>query len=278
MQNLTELIRTALAEDLGDDGDITTLATVDADASGSARIIAKAEGVVAGGFVVEKVFSFVAPELNVDVLAEDGSTVTPGQTLISIRGPQRGILTGERTALNFYGRMSGIATLTARFVEAVRETGATILDTRKTNPGMRALEKYAVRMGGGKNHRIGLFDMMLVKENHIVAAGGIKPAVERCRAYLQANNLTRKIEVETKNPDEVEAALALAVDRIMLDNMSIDEIQKAVQIVNHHIELEVSGGVTLESVRRVAETGVDFISVGQLTHSPDALDISLLME
>jgi nicotinate-nucleotide pyrophosphorylase (carboxylating) len=278
MHNLTELIRTALAEDLGEHGDITTQATVDAEAVGKARIVAKAPGIIAGEFVVEQVFKTVDPKLKIDVLVEDGSPVTAGLNVILVHGPQRGILMGERTALNFLCHLSGIATLTARFVTAVAGTNAKILDTRKTNPGMRTLEKYAVKMADGHNHRAGLYDMMLIKENHIAAAGSITTAVRRCRDYLVEQQLARKIEVETQTLKEVEEAVALHVDRIMLDNMSLETIQHAVNLVAGRVKIEASGGVTIENVRSIAETGVDFISIGQLTHSAPALDFSLLME
>ncbi len=277
MQNVTDLMRAALAEDLGDAGDVTTLATVLADSVGQARIVAKANGVLAGSFVVEQVFNLVNPQLKVDVLLEDGNLVEPGQDVITIQGSQRSILTGERTALNFLCHLSGVASLTAQFVKAVDGPKARILDTRKTNPGMRSLEKYAVRMGGGFNHRSGLFDMILIKENHIAAAGGLTLAVQRCHEYLKEHKLSRKIEIETQTLAEVEQAMSQGVDRIMLDNMNVDTIKKAASLVNGQVELEVSGRVNLESVRALAKTGVDFISIGRLTHSPDALDLSLLI-
>ncbi|MBN2011533.1 carboxylating nicotinate-nucleotide diphosphorylase [candidate division KSB1 bacterium] len=275
---LTELIRTALDEDLGEHGDITTLATVDPDATGQARIVAKASGIIAGGFIVEQVFRLVDPKLTVNVLCEDGSRVEPGQDVVIIHGPQCSILTGERTALNFLCHLSGIASLTAQFVEQVKGTKVRILDTRKTSPGMRAIEKYAVKMGGGHNHRIGLYDMILIKENHITAAGGITPAVNRCREYTAAKNIQAKLEVETRNLDEVKEALTLHVDRIMLDNMKPERIREAVALVNGAVKLEVSGGIDLDSIREIAETGVDYISIGKLTHSANSLDFSLLMD
>jgi nicotinate-nucleotide pyrophosphorylase (carboxylating) len=207
---------------------------------------------------------------------QDGSPVKPGLVLARIDGNAKGILRGERTALNFLQRMSGIATLTGEFVRAVAGTGAKITDTRKTAPGLRALDKMAVRLGGGVNHRFGLDDMVLIKDNHIVAAGGIAPAVTRCRKYLAEHRIDARIEVETKNMAEVDEALSCpGVGRIMLDNFDTGEMKKAVERIGRRVEVEASGGITLATVRAVAETGVDFISVGALTHSVKALDISL---
>ncbi len=274
---IEQLIHNALIEDLGDRGDVTSLSTVSEDCVGRAQIIAKEAGVIAGGHVVKKVFEIVNPHLAIELLVKDGERVESKQPVISIHGPMRGILTGERTALNFLCRLSGIATLTSQFVELVKHTGVRILDTRKTTPGLRTLEKYAVKVGGGDNHRIGLFDMVLIKENHITAAGGIQQAVNRCRGFLKQQNLNVKIEVETRNIHEVKEAINLKVDRIMLDNMTVEQIRKAVVLVNKKVEVEISGGVNLKNIVEYAETGIDFISIGALTHSAEALDFSLLV-
>lgn len=275
---MISIIRIALNEDLGDRGDVTSLSTVPIGKMGNARIIAKANGIIAGVEIVEQVFHEVDSEIRVKTLVTDGSKVSPGQEVIRIAGSLRGILTGERTALNFLCRISGIATLTSQFVELTKHTGVRILDTRKTTPGLRALEKYAVKAGGGYNHRIGLYDMVLIKENHITAAGGIRRAVGSCRDYLEKQNLVLKIEVETQNIMEVREAIEMQVDRIMLDNMDLDQIREAVVLVNKQAELEVSGGVNLQNIVKYAETGVDFISIGALTHSAAALDFSLLID
>ncbi|MBI4552959.1 MAG: carboxylating nicotinate-nucleotide diphosphorylase [Candidatus Latescibacteria bacterium] len=280
--DLLSLIDRALAEDLGA-GDVTTTWTVPADVRATGRLMAKRPGVIAGLEVVRLVFQRIDPRLQLRVSIQDGDRVEPGQRFADISGPVGGILTGERTALNFLQHLSGIATLTARYVSAVAGTPAQITDTRKTIPGLRQLEKYAVRMGGGMNHRLGLFDMVLIKDNHIAAAGGITPAVERCRERMHAQSSMLKIEVETETLTQVEEAARLMVDRIMLDNMSLDAMRAAVALVRRMtapgrpIELEASGALTLDRVRAVAETGVDLISIGALTHSAPALDISLEM-
>jgi nicotinate-nucleotide pyrophosphorylase (carboxylating) len=268
---LREIVARALGEDIGS-GDITTLATVDQEARGRAEIIGKAEGVVAGLFVAEATFRALDSDVSFTCQARDGDRVRPQMVVAGLEGQARAILTGERTALNFLQRMSGIATLTARYVEAVRGTRVRILDTRKTAPGLRLVDKYAVRMGGGHNHRLGLFDGVLVKDNHIRAAGGVAAAVARVRASAQRQ---LKIEVEAQDLPQVEEALAAGADIIMLDNMGLDEIRQAVALVSGRAETEVSGGVTLETVRGYAECGVDYISVGALTHSAAALDFSL---
>ncbi len=267
-------IRAALDEDIGD-GDVTTLSIVPADARGKGRLIAKAAGVVAGLAVAQAAFQLVDENVHFEPLVAEGAQVKPGDLLARVSGPTRALLTGERTALNFLQRMSGIATLTRRFVDAVAGTGTVILDTRKTTPGLRAFDKWAVRLGGGQNHRFGLFDMALIKENHIVAAGGISAAVERVRA---ADTRGRPIEVEVTNLDELKEALALGVDRIMLDNMGLAEMREAVAITEGSTPLEASGGASLETAAAIAATGVDFISVGKPTHSFESLDISFLLE
>jgi nicotinate-nucleotide pyrophosphorylase (carboxylating) len=275
--DIAALIRTALEEDVGP-GDWTTQWTVPTEHTARAVIVAKAEGVLSGLHVAERVFHTLDPDLEVRLLAREGEAVGAGQTVVEMQGRTRSILTGERVALNFVQRLSGVATATRRYVEAVRGTGARILDTRKTTPGLRALEKNAVASGGGVNHRFGLHDMVLIKENHIAAAGGITAAVERVRA---GNSAGLKVEVETNSLAEVDEVLGMDVDRILLDNMPLSMLHAAVERVRargeHRPETEASGGVSLDTVRAVAETGVDFVSVGALTHSAPALDLSLLI-
>lgn len=265
----------ALQEDIGD-GDVTTTCTVPEDAWLTGRFVAKAHGVLAGLDVAGLAFTLLDARVQVNRCVADGATVAPRQTLATVAGPARALLSGERTALNILQRMSGIATATRRFVEAVAGTRAVILDTRKTAPGLRLLDKLAVRIGGGHNHRVGLFDMVMIKNNHIAACGGsITAAVARVRA---CDGRRRKIEVEVRNFEELNEALALNVDRILLDNMSVADLRRAVEIVNGRAPLEASGNVTLETVRAIAETGVDFISTGAITHSVQALDISLWLD
>jgi nicotinate-nucleotide pyrophosphorylase (carboxylating) len=266
-----EIVRRALEEDIGS-GDVTTLWIVSPAARLRGRFLVKKAGVVAGLLVARLVFELLDPEVRFRSLVADGTAVFPDDVVAEVEGSGRAILSGERTALNFLQRMSGIATLTRRYVEAVAATGAAILDTRKTAPGLRLLDKWAVRLGGGQNHRMGLYDMVLIKDNHIAAAGGITEAVRRVKRKWKGE---LEIEVEVKNLDELEEALALGVDRIMLDNMDLATMRQAVEIVAGRVELEASGGVTLETVAAIAATGVDYISVGALTHSVEALDISL---
>ncbi|MBN2356795.1 carboxylating nicotinate-nucleotide diphosphorylase [candidate division KSB1 bacterium] len=270
-----DLIERALAEDLGKQGDITTRAIAQHPAVCRAEIIAKAAGVVAGVEITKSVFTRLSPDITFSQQIPDGASVQSRQRLLLLVGPCEKLLIAERTALNFLGRLCGIATLTRQFVDAVHGTRARILDTRKTTPGWRALEKYAVRCGGGHNHRMGLYDMALIKDNHIIAAGGITPAVQRCRNYLQENQIKALIEVEAKNMAEVEEAVELQVDRILLDNMATAMLEQAVEWVAGRIPLEASGNVSLDNVRLVAETGVDYISIGALTHSARNLDVSL---
>jgi quinolinate synthase len=266
------LIQLAVAEDIGP-GDATSNATLDADAVLHGRIVAKASGVVAGLPVTAAVFRHVDPEVEFVTHVADGQEVVPGELLAEVTGLGRGVLAAERIALNFLQRLSGIATLTRCFVDAVACTAATILDTRKTLPGYRALDKYAVRMGGGQNHRLSLYDMILIKDNHVDAAGGILPAVERARA---AHPLL-PIEVEVRNLDELHETLEAnpPVDRVMLDNMGLQEMRQAVTVCGGRVPLEASGNVTLERAFEIAATGVDYISVGALTHSAKALDLSM---
>jgi nicotinate-nucleotide pyrophosphorylase (carboxylating) len=260
----------ALAEDVGS-GDVTTEATVPADAVGSAEILVKEPGVVCGLAVAEATFRALDDEIRFLALVEDGTVVSEVPAAVAtVSGAERTILTGERVALNFLGRLSGIATLTRRYADAVEGTGAAVLDTRKTTPGLRALEKYAVACGGGKNHRFGLDDAVLVKDNHLRAAGSIAAAVEGVRMLTDL-----PVEVECETLAQVEEALAAGVDAILLDNMPLDELRAAVAVTGGRARLEASGGITLDSIRAVAETGVDEISVGALTHSAPSLDVSL---
>jgi nicotinate-nucleotide pyrophosphorylase (carboxylating) len=272
-----QLIDIALQEDRGP-GDWTTRWTVPARTRVHAAIFAKAEGVVAGVPLAAAVFLRLDPRVEIDVLAGDGAEVISGEPVMRIRGPGRAVLTGERVALNFMQRLSGIATLTRRFVNAVDGTGAQILDTRKTTPGWRTLEKGAVRAGGGTNHRAGLYDMILIKENHADIAGGITEAVRRVR---DQNTRRLAITVEVHSADDLEAALAAGVDRVLLDNFDTDTLRRMVQRVKKQKTrpaVEASGNMSLERVREVALAGVDFISVGALTHSAPAFDLSLRIE
>jgi nicotinate-nucleotide pyrophosphorylase (carboxylating) len=269
------IVKRALKEDIGD-GDVTTDCTVPADAWLAGRFVAKAHGVLAGLNVAALAFTLLDKRVTVTHLVEQGQRVEPKQTLATVEGPTRALLTGERTALNLLQRMSGIATAADQFAQAVAGTKAVILDTRKTAPGLRTLDKAAFAIGGGQNHRIGLYDMVMIKNNHIAACGGsITAAVERVRACDERG---RKIEVEVRDFTELEEALALNVDYIMLDNMSVEDMRRAVGIVNGRVKLEASGNVTLDTVRAIAETGVDTISTGAVTHSVKALDISLWLD
>jgi nicotinate-nucleotide pyrophosphorylase (carboxylating) len=268
---LTNLIRTALDEDIGA-GDITTWATLPGDAQGIARATAKSALVVAGIDVFGEVFRTLDPDLAFTALRRDGDRVERGAPLAEVEGSLASILSAERVALNLFQRMSGIATLTRRYCDAVAGLSAKILDTRKTVPGLRILDKYAVRAGGGKNHRFALYDGVLIKDNHIAAAGSIAAAVQNCRERIPH---TLKIEVEVKDLAELEEALAAGADAVLLDNMGLEEMSRAVARVNGKIPLEASGNMTLERVREVAAVGVDLISVGALTHSMTAADISL---
>jgi nicotinate-nucleotide pyrophosphorylase (carboxylating) len=254
------------------DGDVTSQATIPGGIPLTGYFRTKTNGVVAGLPIAQVVYGLVDPTISFRSAMKDGAFVQKGQVLAQVQGGGRAVLAGERTALNFLGRLSGIATMTHWFVDAVKGTRAVILDTRKTAPGLRYLDKYAVRMGGGKNHRIGLFDMVLIKDNHISGAGGITPAVKRVREMYGERYA---IEVEVKNLTELEEAINLHVDRIMLDNMDLEMIRRAVQVANGRTPLEASGNVTPQTVRQIAETGVDFISSGALTHSAPTLDISM---
>ncbi|HVM58550.1 MAG TPA: carboxylating nicotinate-nucleotide diphosphorylase [Gaiellaceae bacterium] len=261
----------ALAEDVGD-GDVTTEAIVPEDLRCRAQLLLEEPGVVCGVHAAAAVFRALDPDVRVDVLVEDRTAVTaPPAVLAEIEGPARAVLTAERTALNLLARLCGVATLTRRFVDLVDGTGATVLDTRKTTPGLRALEKYAVRCGGGSNHRAGLYDAVLVKENHLRVAGGIGPAVALVRERAEGF----PVEIEAETLDQVGEALDAGVERILLDNMTPEEVGRAVALVGGRAELEASGGISPATVRAYAETGVDFISVGALTHGARSLHVSL---
>jgi nicotinate-nucleotide pyrophosphorylase (carboxylating) len=271
---IKDLIKRALQEDVGP-GDVTTEATVPADSVSTAEMLAKQDLVLAGLDVSREVFHSLDPNIEFTPLAKDGDRIKAGTVIARVAGSTRVLLTGERVALNLLQHMSGIATLTAMYVEKVRGLKAEVLDTRKTLPGLRQLEKYAVRLGGGKSHRFGLYDGVLIKDNHIKAAGSITNAIESARR--RAHHLL-KIEVETKNLEEVREALAAKADIIMLDNMSHDMMREAVKLVNGQALIEASGNVTHETVRGIAETGVDLISSGSLTHSAPAADISMKIQ
>ena len=269
-----KLIDLAFAEDIGD-GDHTTLCCIPKEAMGKSHLLIKEEGILAGVELAKKVFDRFDPTMEVEVLIQDGSHVKPGDIAMVVTGKTQSLLQTERLMLNIMQRMSGIATMTHRYVERIAGTGAHVLDTRKTTPGLRMLEKQAVKIGGGMNHRIGLFDMILLKDNHVDFSGGIANAINRCHAYLQEKQLDIKIEIEVRNFDELQQVLACGrVDRIMLDNFTVSDTRKAVELINHRYEVESSGNITLDTIRDYAEQGVDYISVGALTHSVKGLDMS----
>ncbi len=269
-----KLIDLAFAEDIGD-GDHTTLCCIPEDAEGRSHLLIKEEGILAGVEVAKKVFARFDPTMQVEVLMGDGSKVKPGDIAMVVTGKVRSLLQTERLMLNIMQRMSGIATMTNRYVERLQGTGTRVLDTRKTTPGLRMLEKQAVKIGGGTNHRIGLFDMILLKDNHVDFAGGITKAIDRCHAYLEEKGLKLKIEIEVRNFDELNEVLNHGgVDRIMLDNFSVEDTGKAVKLIDHRYETESSGGITFDTIRDYALQGVDFVSVGALTHSVKGLDMS----
>lgn len=272
-QLITELIRLAFAEDVGD-GDHTTLSTIPADARGRQRLIVKEEGILAGVDIARKVFEFFDPALKMTVYLTDGTHVKPGDVAFEVEGSVRSLLQTERTMLNIMQRMSGIATTTARYQERLAGLKTKVLDTRKTTPGMRLLEKEAVKIGGGANHRIGLFDMILIKDNHVDFAGGIPEAVRRAKEYCKSKGKDLKIEVEVRNEDEIRQALEADVDRIMLDNFTPERTREAVKLIGGRTEIESSGGITIDTLREYGECGVDYISVGALTHSVKGLDMS----
>ena len=268
------LIDLSFAEDIGD-GDHTTLCCIPEDAMGRSHLLIKEDGILAGIEVAKEVFRRFDPEMKVEVLMPDGTPVRKGDIAMIVSGRVRSLLQTERLMLNIMQRMSGIATMTHRYVERLEGTGTRVLDTRKTTPGMRMLEKQAVKIGGGVNHRIGLFDMILLKDNHVDFAGGIRNAIDRCHQYLDEKGLKLKIEIEVRSFDELQQVLDRGgVDRIMLDNFSVADTKKAVTLINHRYETESSGGITIDTIRQYAEQGVDFVSVGALTHSVKGLDMS----
>lgn len=269
-----QLLQLAFAEDIGD-GDHTTLATIPADAQGQSRLIIKEAGVLAGVEEAKRVFEQIDPSVQLSVFIEDGSVVKPGDVVFTAHGAIRSLLIAERTMLNIMQRMSGVATMTRKYQDELQGLHTKVLDTRKTTPGMRIMEKEAVKIGGGTNHRIGLFDMILIKDNHIDFAGGIEKAVERAREYCKENGKNLKIEVEVRSLEDIRRVMAIGgVDRIMFDNFTPELTKEAVKLVNGSMETESSGGITLENLRKYGETGVDFISVGALTHSVKGLDMS----
>ena len=271
---ISSVVKLALREDIGN-GDVTTQCTVPAEVTLTGRFIAREPGVIAGLEVVKETFSQVDDRVQLTFRFTDSESVERGDIIVMVKGPGRAVISGERVALNFLQRMSGIATLTRRFVEAVQGMSAVILDTRKTVPGLRVLDKWAVRLGGGQNHRFDLSDASLIKENHIVAVGGISEAVARVQ---KGDKEKRQMEVEVRTMDELRETLELRIDRIMLDNMNLEDIREAVQLCNGRIPLEASGNITLENVAAIAATGVDYISIGMLTHSVQALDITFLLD
>ncbi len=272
---LDNLIRLAFLEDIGD-GDHTSLSTIPPDAKGKARLLVKEPGILAGVEVAERVFQLFDPSLQLSVFLKDGARIKKGDVAFEVEGKVLSILQCERLVLNFMQRLSGIATQTCEYAARLEGLKTKVLDTRKTTPGLRLLEKWAVKLGGGENHRIGLYDMILIKDNHIDFAGGITQAVRSARAYLKAAGKEMKIEVEARNLSDVEEILAIGgVDRIMLDNFNLENTRKAVERIAGAAETESSGGITLESLREFAECGVDYISVGALTHQIKSLDLSL---
>ena len=276
IDNLDELIKMALREDIGD-GDHSTLACIPPSATGTAKMVAKQDGILCGAEVGERVFVLVDKNLKVNLLKHDGDPVAKGDVVMTVEGPSGSILTAERTALNFMQRLSGIATETHRMVKMLDGLNTKLLDTRKTTPNMRLLEKYAVKCGGGTNHRIGLYDMVMLKDNHIDFAGGIEAAIDRTREYLKNKGKKLRIEIEVRDLDELQRVLEHGgVDRIMLDNFDTTTLREAVKRINGKYETEASGGITDETLRAYAETGVDFISVGALTHHIKSLDLSLV--
>lgn len=273
-EELLEFIDSVLIEDI-QDGDHTTLSTIDPEAMGQAHLLVKEQGILAGVDLARVILHHINPDLEINIAIPDSAKVEPGDIAFTVYGRIQALLVAERTMLNFMQRMSGIATRTNAYVQQVRHTHTRILDTRKTSPGLRYFEKWAVRLGGGHNHRFGLFDMIMVKDNHVDFCGGIPQAIHKVRSYLDQNGLSLPVEIETRNLDEVHQVLSTGgVDRIMLDNFDLDTMHKAVEMIGRRVETEASGGVNLEVVKDIAETGVDFISVGELTHSVKSLDLS----
>ena len=281
--NIEEIIRKALEEDLGN-GDHTSLAIIPPEASGKSKLLIKEEGILAGVAIAQQVYRQLDPGIHFEIVINDGSPIKPGDIAFYVSGSSRSILTGERLALNFLQRMSGIATATAKMVKLIEGTGAKILDTRKTTPLLRELEKTAVRLGGGENHRMGLYDMIMIKDNHLDFAGGITNAINAVNSYLskmkpeefKIQNSKFKIEIEVRNFRELEEVLSVGnIDRVMLDNFTVPDLSKAVKLINGRFETEASGGININNIRQYAETGVDYISVGALTHHIKSLDMSL---
>jgi nicotinate-nucleotide pyrophosphorylase (carboxylating) len=274
-EQIDQLIKQAIAEDIGD-GDHSSLACIPDDAKGEVQLLVKEAGVLAGTEIARKVIAEIDPELKMKVYIADGSRIKKGDIALTISGRVLSILQAERLILNFMQRMSGIATQTAVYADKVSDLKAKVLDTRKTTPGLRAIEKMAVALGGGENHRMGLYDMIMLKDNHIDFAGGIKPAIEQTQAYLKKVGKPLRIEVEVRNFDELNEVLSIGgIHRIMLDNFSTEDTLRAVEMINGRYEIESSGGITLKTLRAYAECGVDFISVGALTHHIKSLDLSL---
>lgn len=273
-KNLNHFIEEALKEDVGA-GDFSTLSIIPEDKEDAAKLLVKEDGVLAGLDLAEYIFHFYDKNLSFEKLMKDGDKMRIGDIAFKVRGSAQSILTVERLVLNCMQRMSGIATLTKQMTEKISHTETRLLDTRKTTPNFRILEKWAVVIGGGENHRFGLYDMIMLKDNHIDYAGGIEKAVQQTRKYLYENNLNLKIEVETRNLEEVKQALKVMPDRIMLDNFGLSDTRKAVELINNKCETEASGGITIETIKEIAETGVDFISSGAITHSAKNIDLSL---
>ncbi len=272
---IDEIIERALEEDLGD-GDFTSLATIPENATGKAQLLIKEDGILVGVEIAKKIFQKVDKNIKFRILLKDGTKVKKGDVVFTVEGKSISILSAERLALNFMQRLSGIATATNKIVSQLEGLKTKVLDTRKTTPNLRLLEKEAVKTGGGENHRMGLFDMIMIKDNHVDFAGGIKQAINAAKNYLKKNNKKLKIEIEVRNFDELNQVIECGgVDRIMLDNFSPEDLKKAVNIINGRYETEASGGITINNIRKYAESGVDFISVGALTHHIKSLDMSL---
>lgn len=275
MLNVDEIIASALIEDTGD-GDHTSLSTIPEDATGKAKLLVKQAGILSGMEIAARVFSLVDPRISMHPLMKDGDVIQPGDIAFTVEGPSASILKAERLVLNFMQRMSGIATTTSQYVRQLEGLNTRVLDTRKTTPLMRAIEKMAVRHGGGHNHRFGLYDMIMIKDNHVDFAGGIAKAIHAAKNYLEKNGKDLQIEIEVRNFDELKQVLDTGgINRIMLDNFSPENLRKAVEMIAGKYETEASGGITLETIRQYAEAGVDFISVGALTHQIKSLDLSL---
>ena len=275
MMTIDEFIKAAIAEDVGI-GDHTSMACIQPNALGNAKLLVKEDGIAAGIELAEKIFHYVDPRLKINVYISDGMVIKSGDIILEVTGSSRSILTAERLVLNCTQRMSGIATLTSKFLEQIKGTKAKLLDTRKTTPLFRYMEKWAVRIGGGYNHRFGLFDMIMIKDNHVDYAGGIKNAIVLTNKYIKERQLSLKIEIETRSLQEVKEVMdAGNVDRIMFDNFNLPDLRSAVLLIHNTYETEASGGITLNNIRSFAETGVDYISSGALTHSAPNLDLSL---